>query len=313
MAPLTAPDERSAEARMRSGAAARLAGISAATLRIWEYRHGVVAPPKSAAGQRTYSLKDIERLRLIKRLTVERHAISTLAHLDIDALLALSSERQPPSVDTQIVLVVGHAALRKLAGRLPSAPALFFDDLNHAERDVACAGPVDVLVIHVRTLHADLAARIVKLRNKLSPGNTIVVYSFAAEAVPESLRAAGLTVRREPLTGKELVSLIVTAPPNVETVANSVRSDIRRFSDTDLIALAEMPSPISCECPRHLTEIVTLLVSFEQYSTECATQNQNDAALHRHLLEVTGHARGMMEQALARVLVEEGLSHLVPR
>lgn len=309
----TAPAEPSAEARMRSGAAARLAGISASTLRIWEYRYGVVAPPKSTAGQRTYSIKDVERLRLIKRLTAEGHAISTLAHLDVDALVTLSSERQAPSVGIQKILVVGNAAASKLKGRLQPGPGLVFDDLNHAERAVAHAGPVDVLVIHVRTLHASLAERIVGLRNNLPALNAIVVYSFGAEAVPESLRAAGMTVRREPLTGKELVGLIVTAAPIVDTVVSGIRSDIRRYSDADLIALAQIPSSVACECPRHLAEIVTLLVGFEEYSTECASQNKNDAALHRHLLEITGHARTMLEQALARVVIEEGLSHWVSR
>jgi DNA-binding transcriptional MerR regulator len=298
---------------MRSGAAARLAGISASTLRIWEYRYGVVAPPKSAAGQRTYPMKDIERLRLIKRLTVEGHAISTLAHLDVDALVALSSERQAPSVGIRKVLVVGNAAARKLEGRLQPRSGLVFEDLNHAERDVAHAGPVDVLVIHVRTLHASLAERIVRLRNNLPALNAIVVYSFGAEAVPESLRAAGMTVRREPLTGKELAGLIVTAAPVVDKVVSGIRSEKRRYSDADLIALAEIPSPVACECPRHLVEIVTLLVGFEQYNKECASQNQNDAALHRHLLEVTAHARAMLEQALARVVIEEGLSHWISR
>jgi hypothetical protein len=295
------------EALMRSGAAARLAGLSASTLRIWEYRYGVVIPPKSAAGQRTYSMKDIERLRLIKRLTAEGHAISTLAHLGVGALVTLSSESQVPSVGAQKVLVVGQAAARKLKGRLKSGPALVFDDLSHAERDMARAGPADVLVVHVRTLHSAMAERIVRLRHSLPALNTIVVYSFGAEVVPESLRAAGMTVRREPVTGKELAGLVVTAAPTVETVASSARSDLRRYSDTELVALTEIPSLVACECPRHLAEIVTMLVGFEQYSTECASQNQKDAALHRHLLEVTSAARAMLEQALERVVIEEGL------
>lgn len=313
MATSTATAETGADARMRSGAAARLAGISASTLRIWEYRYGVVVPPKSAAGQRTYSMKDVERLRLIKRLTVEGHAISTLAHLDVHALVALSAGRRAPSVGIQKVLVVGRAAALKLGGWLQTERVLVFDDLDHAERDVAHTGPVDLLVISVRTLHASLAERIVGLRDSLPALNAIVVYSFGAEVVPESLRAAGMTVRREPLTGKELVGLIVTTTPIVDPVASGIRSDARRYSDADLVALAQIPSSVACECPRHLAEIVSLLVGFEEYSTECASQNQNDAALHRHLLEVTGHARAMLERALARVVIEEGLSHWVSR
>ena len=56
-----------------------------------------------------------------------------------------------------------------------------------------------------------------------------------------------------------------------------------------------------------MAEIVTLLVNFELYSAECAARNPNDAALHQHLHEVTSAARTMLEQALARIVIEEGL------
>ena len=49
----TAHVEPGAKTLMRSGTAARLAGLSPSTLRIWEHRYSVVAPPKSASGQRT--------------------------------------------------------------------------------------------------------------------------------------------------------------------------------------------------------------------------------------------------------------------
>ena len=302
-----ATDEPGAKTLMRSGTAARLAGLSPSTLRIWEHRYNVVAPPKSASGQRTYSMKDIERLRLIKRLTLEGHAIGTVAHLDVDALVALSSGNQVASAGAQRVLVVGHAAARKLEGRLRPAPARVFDDLDHAEREVASAGAADVLVIHVPSLQAPMTERVMKLRSNLPAQNVVVVYSFGAEAVAESLRATGVAVRREPVAGKELASLIVASRPVVAAVASVAQANRRHYSDAELVALTEMPSMVACECPRHLAEIVTLLVGFEQYSTECAARNLNDAALHRHLHEVTSVARSMLEQALARVVLEEGL------
>ena len=303
----SAAEEPSAKTLMRSGTAARLAGLSPSTLRIWEHRYGVVAPPKSASGQRTYSMKDIERLRLIKRLTLEGHAIGTVAHLDVDALVALSSGNQVPSAGVQRVLVVGHAAAHKLEGRLRPAPARVFDDLTHAEREVARAGAADVLVIHVPSLHASMTARVMSLRDNLPTPNVIVVYAFGAEAVAETLRAAGVTVRRDPVAGRELASLIVASRPVVAAVSRDTQATHRRYTDAELVALTEMPSMVACECPRHLAEIVTLLVGFELYSTECAARNQNDAALHRHLHEVTSVARTMLEQALARVVIEEGL------
>ena len=292
---------------LRSGAAARLAGLSPSTLRIWEHRYAVVAPPRSPSGQRTYSMEDIERLRLIKRLTLEGHAIGTVAHLDIDALGALSSGHRASSSTAQRVLVVGQAGADKLQDRLRPGPALVFDDLDHAEREVTRAGAADVLVVHVPTLNASMTGRVLTLRNALPVPNVIVVYAFGAENVAHGLRSAGVTVRREPVSGKELASLIVEARPIVATTASDAPSQARRYSDAELVGLAEMPSMVACECPRHLAEIVTLLVGFERYSTECAAKNDDDAALHRHLHEVTASARTMFEQALARVVVEEGL------
>ncbi len=304
----TASDELGAKTLMRSGTAARLAGISPSTLRIWEHRYGVVSPPKSAAGQRTYSMKDIDRLRLIKRLTLEGHAIGTVARLDVDALVVLSSGNHVASDAAQRVLVVGPAAARKLEGRLRPAPAQVFDDLAHAQRDVARAGIADVLVVHVPSLDASITESVMTLRAGLPATHVIVIYSFGTEAVAEALRTAGVTVRREPVTGKELARLIVSSRPAVAAVAGDTQASSRRFSDAELVALTEIPSMVACECPRHLAEIVTLLAGFESYSKQCAARNPSDAALHRHLHDVTSAARTMMEQALARVVIEEGLA-----
>ncbi len=303
----TETDDPRTKTLMRSGAAARLAGLSPSTLRIWEHRYGVVAPPKSASGQRAYSLNDVERLRLVKRLTVEGHAIGTIAHLDVNALFELSSNSHVAAPDTLRVVFVGQAVARKLERRLRPAAAEVFDDLNHAEREVARAGTSDVLVIHLFTLSESMTERVVKLRDGLQVRQVIVVYSFGREAVAEALRAAGATVRREPISGKELARLI-TLPRLIKvTLKPDTQSSQRHFSDTELIALTEVPSTVDCECLRHLAEIVTLLVGFELYSTECASRNEDDAALHRHLHGVTTVARTMLEQALAQLVMEEGL------
>jgi len=303
----TPSDDANSPTLMRSGTAARLAGLSPSTLRIWEHRYGVVAPLKSATGQRNYSMKDIERLRLIKRLTLEGHAIGTLAHLDVDALVVLSSGNAVASTGAQRVLVVGQAAALKLEGRLRPAPTRVFDDLIHAEREIGNAGTADVLVVHLPSLQASMTERVMALRNSLPASNVIVVYSFGAEAVAETFRAPGVTLRREPVSGKELARLILASRPPAAMTAGAAQTSPRRYSDAELVALTEIPSLVACECPRHLAEIVTLLVGFELYSTECAARNQNDAELHRHLHEVTSAARTMLEQALARVVIEEGL------
>ena len=303
----TPHDEPTKHTLMRSGTAARLAGITSATLRIWEHRYSVVAPPKSASGQRKYSIKDVERLRLIKQLTLEGHAIGTLAHLDIDALVVLSSGIEPAATGVQRVLVVGQALAHKLEHKLRPAVAMVFDDLGHAERDVRRAGAADVLVVHVPSLHVSTTEQLTALRSRLLVPNVVVVYTFGAEPVVEALRAAGVTMCREPVSGRELARMVVASRPAAAALVRGAHTAPRRYSDSELVALTEIPSLVACECPRHLAEIVTLLVNFESYSTECAARNQDDAQLHRHLQEVTGAARTMLEQALARVVLEEGL------
>ncbi len=294
---------------LRSGTAARLAGLTPSTLRIWEHRYGVVSPPRSPSGQRTYSMADIERLRLIKRLTLQGHAIGTVAGLAHDELLRLATgHRESPSTE-QRVLVVGHPLAQKLKGRLRPSVALVFDDLDHAEKDVARIGAVDVLVVHVASLHASVTERVLALRADLPAPTAVVVYSFGAEAAANALRASGVVVRREPVTGTELAQLIVESKSRQVPVpeASGARPAPRMYSDAELVALAETPSRVACECPRHLAEIVTLLVGFERYSAECVWQNEADAALHRHLHDVASVARTMFEQTLARVVIDEGL------
>ncbi|KQW38490.1 MerR family transcriptional regulator [Rhizobacter sp. Root404] len=302
-------DESPSTTLLRSGTAARLAGVSPATLRIWEHRYGVVAPPRSPAGQRTYSMGDVQRLRLIKRLTLEGHAIGTLARLDVDELARLSAGHAAPTGE-QRVLVVGRAAARRLEDHLRPAPAFVYDELEQLERALAQAGSADVLVIQVPTLHAQLAARVLAVRAELPVPAVILVYGFGTEAAADALRAAGVTVLREPVTGKALARLVVAArpAPAVRAMMPTAKSTPRRYSDAELSSLRETPSRIACECPRHLAEIVTLLSSFEVYSGECVARNDADAALHRHLHDVTAAARTMFEQALERVVLDEGLA-----
>jgi DNA-binding transcriptional MerR regulator len=55
---------------------AREAGVSAATLRAWEERHGVPAPLRLPGGQRRYGEDELARIR---RVLAERTAGATLA------------------------------------------------------------------------------------------------------------------------------------------------------------------------------------------------------------------------------------------
>lgn len=311
--------------RMRSGTAARLAGLPVTTLRVWERRYGLVSARRSDTGQRLYSAADVQRLGLLKRLTDRGHAIGTIASLGLEALqgLAFGEATVPIGVASGVasgavsgnadaasmapprqLVVVGRTAALKLQGRIGAAAQSVHDDLAHAEAQAAVLPAGAVLLVHLPSLQPATAERTLALAATLRAAAVVVVYAFGAEALADSLRAAGVTVRREPLSARELAQL-VAAP--AEMPAQGAATPARRFSDEALVRLAEQPSSVACECPRHLAEIVTQLAGFERYSADCLSRSPADAALHRHLSALAGTARALFEQALERVAVAEGL------
>lgn len=78
-----------------------------------------------------------------------------------------------------------------------------------------------------------------------------------------------------------------------------------RFRDDQLARLREMSTAIECECPQHLTRLVTALLAFEDYSQTCAAKDTPDASLHRMMREKAELARIIMEDALSVVLKHE--------
>jgi methanogenic corrinoid protein MtbC1 len=99
-------------------------GLTADVLRAWERRYGAVQPYRSPAGQRLYSERDVERLLLLRRATLDGHSIGAIAALDdaaLEALLARSpaTEATPPDAELHALLRDAmHAAERLDAGAL---------------------------------------------------------------------------------------------------------------------------------------------------------------------------------------------------
>jgi methanogenic corrinoid protein MtbC1 len=67
-------------------------GLTPHVLRAWERRYRAVSPVRTEGGQRLYSDLDIERLRLLRRLTDRGHAIRRIAPLPIAELARLDEE-----------------------------------------------------------------------------------------------------------------------------------------------------------------------------------------------------------------------------
>ena len=83
----------STEPRHPIGVVAERTGLTPDVLRVWERRYNVVAPQRSAGGQRLYSDSDISRLNLLTRATRGGHGIGHVARLTNRELEELSRDQ----------------------------------------------------------------------------------------------------------------------------------------------------------------------------------------------------------------------------
>jgi hypothetical protein len=66
-------------------------GLSKDTLRVWERRYGFPSPGRDAVGERAYTLDQVEKLRIVKRLLDAGHRPGRVVPMAFDELLALAA------------------------------------------------------------------------------------------------------------------------------------------------------------------------------------------------------------------------------
>lgn len=105
-------------------AVSKLTGISVDTLRAWERRYAVVEPERDERG-RLYSEADVERLKLLRQLVEQGHAIGRVAALTSEELRALLT-RGPDPVPYDGPAVAAPTDLSSLLGAVErfDAPSL---------------------------------------------------------------------------------------------------------------------------------------------------------------------------------------------
>jgi DNA-binding transcriptional MerR regulator len=302
----------------RIGAVARLTGISADNLRVWERRYQAVTPARTDSGDRYYSPEDVSRLKLIKRLLDSGDSISSVATLAEDKLQQRLSVNQPeftsaPEQPCHVVVVGESLGTTMLAEResltqitltqIFASTASFLAQSDNIE--------ADVLVIEQPTLHVDNAIQINDWINQLRVHTAIVVYRFAARDALNRLPAAKCIILRAPVRPSTIQSQCIRrasvqskAFADIEELTDVITGVVpeRQFDVETLARLADITTTVKCECPRHLSELISSLSAFETYSSECESRNARDAALHNYLNETTSRARFMLETALKKVI-----------
>lgn len=323
--------------RYRSSAAARMVNIPVATLRVWERRYQVVGPAQAASGHRLYSSQDVRRLVLIKQLVNKGHGIGMLARMQTPQLQDLlheaeqaegllqrsaapgatrSAARAVDAVARLRVLLVGSDAGTRWRASLEAVPELdVVGSLDASPQSELRAQNVqaDMVVVDMGAMHMETVDWLVRLSRLVSARQMCVIYGFANSQVLEALRARGVILCRSPLAPHELSQALVGTVRGWQSVAEALRTlpdpaPPPRFDGPGLVDLAKSMPRVACECPQHLSELVTMLGQFEAYSADCESRQPADVTLHAYLYRVAGHARALMEEALATVAKAEGVA-----
>lgn len=304
------------------GAVSKLTGISPDTLRVWERRYAAVTPQRSAGGGRLYTIEDIARLKLIRRLVDKGDAISVVAGLSHDELQErLSETRSAAAVEVSStpcrLVVVGELLALKLEAERDSLAGITltasYDTLQAflAETGILEA---DILIIEQPTLQAETAIQVTDWIARINAFHAVIVYRFATREALEQLPRSKCTTLLAPVDPQTIQSHClaqigqrtrVQAEETDYTLVSGESAPPRRYSDEMLARLAGLSTTIKCECPQHLAELITSLSAFEKYSGECESRNLKDAELHAYLSSTASNARQMFENALGLVIEAE--------
>ncbi len=103
---------RPAAITLSIAAVERDTGLSKDTLRVWERRYGFPNPGRDMLGERAYTLADVEKLRIIKRLLDAGHRPGRVVTQPLEQLQAISEQTvESPVRATELAL--GAADLRE--------------------------------------------------------------------------------------------------------------------------------------------------------------------------------------------------------
>ena len=297
---------------------ARMTGIPRNTLLAWERRYSAVEPARAPNGYRLYTESDVDLLRTIKTLTINGFKVSEALEL-----VRLGESKQARPIEGTLPrIVLLDPSLRALVSHVPAGTLQFtvVEEVQEAEQLIASTGPMahQLTVVRLETLGDDPCRRVRQLIRATNGLPVLVLYQFATRNMQDQLLALGAHIEGGPVELRRLHDAVQRltqssfGPPMPKSPEASPTERFpprapRRFSDVNLAkVIAELPS-IECECPNHISSVVTALVAFEEYCAKCASRSPEDRLLHERLARGTGYARGVMEQLLLEVCEADGI------
>jgi DNA-binding transcriptional MerR regulator len=323
----------------RIGAVSKLSGVPVPTLRIWQTRYNAFSPATTQGQHRLYNDEDLRKAALLKTLTGQGHGIRLIAGLgnpQLQKLLQTSANMGREGSDRSAFHTPLHAPTvgmlprawgvvgQSLAERLqssafqslkPGHPLSIHQvwaDLTESQNS-RLSEPLDVLMVSVNSLNEQAARQILTVAQQLGVNLTVVLYGYGQTNAIKQLEKAACRVHRLTLDDASLADIVQSARP-VRAGALRAWGDTsqpiaaRQYSDAVLQRVANIPSEVLCECPRHVAELIGQLGQFEDYSRDCLNQSHKDRQLHAQLNTMAASARALFEDALRMVAAHEGIS-----
>ena len=307
------------------GAASKITGVNIATLRVWENRYGVVEPIRINGTQRGFTKKEVDRLSLIKQLVDAGDSVSTLAKLSLEEL---ELRMQPSAKSSQITFENAKDIIKAVSvgTRIPEVGrpsthlaevrvvaryelATIMNDLSSIKADV------DIIIFEIASLHPNTIELITEILAKSEASHALVIYRFGS---PNGMKLAQLDGRIHPMQAPVFpmdIQIASNFAVNRKLGSNRLFNDSQEkkehvpFSEKELWEINMMSNPIHCECPKHLSSIISSLRGFEKYSAECEDLNEKDRVLHKELETRAAQARIIMELALRKVIKENAINY----
>ena len=310
------------------GAVSKITGINIPTLRSWENKFDIVTPTRVNGTQRGYTKQDLDKLVLIQALIDSGDSISSLRGLSLEQLQSRllsndSSKNDSNSSHEKLlelnVITIG-TMIPELEAETAGLPSIkvakkydldeFTDDENE---EIKC--DCDLIIFELATLHIQTINWIKDILTNNSINHCIILYRFASS---DGMMAANndkrINTLRQPVSAQDIFLMIKFLTDIEPSNRNSVKAshdEHVQFTDKELWEISVMANPIHCECPKHLSSIISSIKGFEKYSADCEELSESDRILHRELEENAKEARIIMEKSLRKVIKENAISYSV--
>ncbi len=299
------------------GTVARLTGLKPDTLRVWERRYSLGASQKSDTGRRQYTQADLEHLQLVSALVSSGSRIGEIASSErktLERLVEACTDKSKTQVAKKpSVVFVGETICNWLGEHqgcltgvsaqlastcLEAVDLAIFDDI----------GAVDLLVVACDRMNSAQKRKLNELREAIDPSSVLLLQSGMSDSWLEELTSEGIANMTFPPDRAELAFHLTRSSAEkatrdgINSLAELVSARPRLHTEAKLAEALTMETSIACECPQHLSGLITQLAEFEAYSAECSADSWKDAAVHSCIYAYASQARWLMEKALDMAL-----------